>query len=67
MIRTSTELPRLEPESSASANSAMAAKKGQIIAPRHIVCLQKKGDETIDWKVDLDLGVLYASSTFHRR
>lgn len=27
MTRTSTELPRLEPESSASTNSAMAAKK----------------------------------------
>ena len=30
MTRTSTELPRLEPESSASANSAMAAERASI-------------------------------------
>jgi hypothetical protein len=30
MTRTSTEFPPLEPESSASANSAMAAKRGII-------------------------------------
>ncbi len=35
MTRTSTWEPRLEPESSASTNSAMAAKsQGKIVRPR---------------------------------
>lgn len=43
MTRTSTELPRLEPESSASTNSAMAALKNRtVIIERVLIFMQIK-------------------------
>lgn len=52
MTRTSTELPRLEPESSASTNSAMAAK---VISKDKEFLVSRKGKNgiTLDNKINI--------------